>query len=124
MPRRALADKRPLLLASNVTALAFYYWRWGPWQRRYYQYYDRSYYGGSYPSYSYTYRPAPAVGQTAALGVRLNRISPRRLNLGGRSGQSNGTSRPVARRRDRGRQRPSHREPIGRHRASGPTSSR
>lgn len=31
MSRRALADKRPLLLASILAALAFYYLRWGPW---------------------------------------------------------------------------------------------
>lgn len=30
MPRRALAEKRPLLLASILAALAFYYLRWGP----------------------------------------------------------------------------------------------
>jgi len=30
MPRRALAEKRPLLLASIAAALAFYYLRWGP----------------------------------------------------------------------------------------------
>ena len=35
MPRRALAEKRPLLLASIVTALAFYYLRWGPWPELY-----------------------------------------------------------------------------------------
>ena len=32
MPRRALAEKRPLLLASIAAALAFYYLRWGPWR--------------------------------------------------------------------------------------------
>ncbi|MEO6388960.1 MAG: lysoplasmalogenase family protein [Croceibacterium sp.] len=31
MPKRALAEKRPLLLASVVAALAFYYLRWVPW---------------------------------------------------------------------------------------------
>lgn len=31
MPRRALADKRPLLLVSIAAALAFYYLRAGPW---------------------------------------------------------------------------------------------
>jgi hypothetical protein len=30
MPRRALAEKRPLLVASIAAALAFYYLRWGP----------------------------------------------------------------------------------------------
>ena len=30
MPKRALAEKRPLLLASVAAALAFYYLRWGP----------------------------------------------------------------------------------------------
>ena len=35
MPRRALAEKRPLLLASIVAALAFYYLRWGPWPELY-----------------------------------------------------------------------------------------
>ncbi|KRA83275.1 lysoplasmalogenase family protein [Altererythrobacter sp. Root672] len=30
MSRRALAEKRPLILASIVAALAFYYLRWGP----------------------------------------------------------------------------------------------
>jgi hypothetical protein len=29
MSRRALAEKRPLLLASIAVALAFYYLRWG-----------------------------------------------------------------------------------------------
>ena len=35
MPRRALAEKRPLLLASMAAALAFYYLRWGPWPELY-----------------------------------------------------------------------------------------
>lgn len=35
MPRRALAEKRPLLLASIAVALAFYYLRWGPWPELY-----------------------------------------------------------------------------------------
>ena len=35
MPRRALAEKRPLLLASIAAALAFYYLRWGPWSEIY-----------------------------------------------------------------------------------------
>ena len=35
MPRRALAEKRPLLLASITAALAFYYLRWGPWPELY-----------------------------------------------------------------------------------------
>ena len=39
MPRRhvgrALAEKRPLLLASIAAALAFYYLRWGPWPELY-----------------------------------------------------------------------------------------
>lgn len=35
MPRRALAEKRPLLLASIVAALAFYYLRWQPWPELY-----------------------------------------------------------------------------------------
>lgn len=35
MPRRALAEKRPLLLASIAAALAFYYFRWGPWPELY-----------------------------------------------------------------------------------------
>lgn len=35
MPRRALAEKRPLLLSSIAAALAFYYLRWGPWPELY-----------------------------------------------------------------------------------------
>jgi hypothetical protein len=35
MPRHALAEKRPLLLASIAAALAFYYLRWGPWPELY-----------------------------------------------------------------------------------------
>ena len=35
MARRALAEKRPLLLASIAAALAFYYLRWGPWPELY-----------------------------------------------------------------------------------------
>jgi uncharacterized membrane protein YhhN len=35
MSRRALAEKRPLLLASIVVALAFYYLRWQPWPEAY-----------------------------------------------------------------------------------------
>ena len=35
MPRRALAEKRPLLLASIAVALAFYSLRWGPWPELY-----------------------------------------------------------------------------------------
>lgn len=35
MPRRALAEKRPFLLASVAAALAFYYLRWGPWPELY-----------------------------------------------------------------------------------------
>jgi len=35
MSRRALAEKRPLLLASFAAALAFYYLRWGPWPEFY-----------------------------------------------------------------------------------------
>ena len=35
MSRRALAEKRPLLLASIVVALAFYYLRWQPWPELY-----------------------------------------------------------------------------------------
>ncbi|MBT2133676.1 lysoplasmalogenase [Croceibacterium sp. LX-88] len=35
MSRRALAEKRPLILASIVAALAFYYLRWGPWPEIY-----------------------------------------------------------------------------------------
>lgn len=35
MTRRALADKRPLLLASIAVALAFYFLRWGPWPELY-----------------------------------------------------------------------------------------
>jgi uncharacterized membrane protein YhhN len=35
MPKRALAEKRPLLLASFAAALAFYYLRWGPWPELY-----------------------------------------------------------------------------------------
>jgi uncharacterized membrane protein YhhN len=35
MSRRALAEKRPLLLASIAAALAFYYLRWGPWPELY-----------------------------------------------------------------------------------------
>lgn len=35
MSRRALAEKRPLVLASIAAALAFYYLRWGPWPEFY-----------------------------------------------------------------------------------------
>ena len=35
MPRRALAEKRPLLLASIAAALAFYYLRWGAFPELY-----------------------------------------------------------------------------------------
>lgn len=35
MSRRALAEKRPLLFASILAALAFYYLRWGPWPEAY-----------------------------------------------------------------------------------------
>jgi hypothetical protein len=35
MPKRALAEKRPLLLASIAAALAFYYLRAGPWPELY-----------------------------------------------------------------------------------------
>jgi hypothetical protein len=35
MSRGALAEKRPLLLASVAAALAFYYLRWGPWPELY-----------------------------------------------------------------------------------------
>ena len=35
MSRRALAEKRPLLLASIAAALAFYYLRWGPFPELY-----------------------------------------------------------------------------------------
>jgi hypothetical protein len=35
MSRRALAEKRPLLLLSIVAALAFYYLRWQPWPEAY-----------------------------------------------------------------------------------------
>ena len=35
MSRRALAEKRPLLLASIALALAFYYLRWEPWPELY-----------------------------------------------------------------------------------------
>lgn len=35
MSRRALAEKRPLLLAGIAAALAFYYLRWGPWPELY-----------------------------------------------------------------------------------------
>lgn len=35
MARRALAEKRPFLLASIAAALAFYYLRWGPWPELY-----------------------------------------------------------------------------------------
>jgi hypothetical protein len=50
----------------------WWFWRWDPFQRRYYQYYDRSYYGGyssAYPSYDYP--PLPPAEQ-AALGVTFN----------------------------------------------------
>jgi hypothetical protein len=35
MLKRALAEKRPLLLASIIAALAFYYLRWAPWPELY-----------------------------------------------------------------------------------------
>ena len=35
MSRRALAEKRPLVFASIVAALAFYYLRAGPWPEAY-----------------------------------------------------------------------------------------
>jgi len=35
MSRRALAEKRPLILASIAAALAFYYLRWEPWPELY-----------------------------------------------------------------------------------------
>lgn len=35
MSRRALAEKRPLIFASIVAALAFFYLRWGPWPELY-----------------------------------------------------------------------------------------
>ena len=35
MPRRALAEKRPLVLASIAAALAFYYLRVSPWPEFY-----------------------------------------------------------------------------------------
>jgi len=35
MSRRALVEKRPLVLASIAAALAFYYLRWGPWPELY-----------------------------------------------------------------------------------------
>ncbi len=35
MSRRALAEKRPLVLASIAAALAFYYLRWQPWPELY-----------------------------------------------------------------------------------------
>lgn len=35
MSRRALAEKRPLLLVSIAAALAFYYLRWGTWPELY-----------------------------------------------------------------------------------------
>jgi hypothetical protein len=35
MPKRALAEKRPVLLASLVAAVAFYYLRVGPWPELY-----------------------------------------------------------------------------------------
>jgi uncharacterized membrane protein YhhN len=35
MPRRALAERRPLLLASIAVALAFYSLHWGPWPELY-----------------------------------------------------------------------------------------
>ena len=35
MSRRALAEKRPLILASIAAALAFYYLRWQPWPELY-----------------------------------------------------------------------------------------
>jgi hypothetical protein len=35
MPRRALAEKRPFLLASIAAALVFCYLRWGPWPELY-----------------------------------------------------------------------------------------
>ena len=35
MSRRALAEKRPFLLASIAAALAFYVLRWGAWPELY-----------------------------------------------------------------------------------------
>jgi hypothetical protein len=53
--------------------LGWWFWRWNPLQNRYYQYYDRSYYGGysnAYPSYAYG--EPPVVAEPAALGVTFN----------------------------------------------------
>jgi hypothetical protein len=53
--------------------LGWWYWRWNPLVNRYYQYYDRSYYGGysnAYPSYAYG--EPPVVAEPAALGVTFN----------------------------------------------------
>jgi hypothetical protein len=50
----------------------WWYWRWDPFVGRYYQYYDRNYYGGytsAYPSYGYAEQP---VVEQAALGVTFN----------------------------------------------------
>jgi hypothetical protein len=49
----------------------WWYWRWNPGIGRYYQYYDRSYVGGSYPSYAYGYETAPPAPQ-AVLGVTFD----------------------------------------------------
>jgi hypothetical protein len=49
----------------------WWYWRWNPLIGRYYQYYDRSYVGGSYPSYAYGYESAPPAPQ-AVLGVTFD----------------------------------------------------
>ncbi len=53
--------------------MGWWFWRWDPFQRRYYQYHDRNYYGGysnAYPSYADA-PPLPPAEQ-AALGVTFN----------------------------------------------------
>jgi S1-C subfamily serine protease len=52
--------------------LGWWFWRWDPFVGRYYQFYDRNYYGGyanAYPSYGYEELP---VAEQAALGVTFN----------------------------------------------------
>jgi hypothetical protein len=51
----------------------WWYWRWDPFRHRYYQFYDRNYYGGGfYGSQPYAYVPAPLVEESAGLGVTFN----------------------------------------------------
>lgn len=49
----------------------WWYWAWNPGLGRYYQYYDRSYTGSTYPSYAYAYDSVPSTPQ-AVLGVTFD----------------------------------------------------